>query len=222
VIVHGDRLCVAVQDRSNGGAVRCSRDRGATWSTHATGSFRAVSLFELGGALYVSSHEAGIHRIDGHPVPVELEIEGLEPGTDVLVTRPVLCDGTLVFIAKQITYSETSPKVRVFGLFRASANTSNAIHATRSTVRGTPADLFVKDGSCYAVANQAKAAGGYDVAIVRSGDGRGWHPVAAVTTDALIRSAELIQGHLYLGTGCELGQCNETAGRLLRVRTSAR
>jgi hypothetical protein len=218
VLVHGDQICVAVQATLNGGAVRCSRDAGATWSTYSTGSFRAVSLFELGGALYVSSHDVGIQRIDGQAVPVRLELDGIDPAADVLVTRPVQCGGNLTFIAKQITYSGPSPEVRVFGLFHTEAITSGVIVAKRSTVAGTPSDLFSDGGFCYVVVNDARDAGGYDVTIARSNDGRSWQRVVAVTSDAMIRSAELMQGYFYLGTGCELGHCNAMAGRLLRVR----
>lgn len=104
VLVHGAELCVAVQDSFNGGAVRCSRDDGATWSEYSTGSFRAVSLFQLGDALHVSSHDVGVQRIEGGIVPVKLEIEGIDPHADVLVTKAVHCGGELVFIAKQILW----------------------------------------------------------------------------------------------------------------------
>jgi len=219
--VHGDELCVAVQDTLNGGAVRCSRDEGKTWSTYSTGSFRSVSLFELGDALYVSSHDVGIQRIDGKAIPVTLQLEGVETGADVLVTKAISCGGELIFIAKQITYSDP-PEFRVFGVFHTSATASDVIVAKRCPVPATPSDLFVKDGQCYVVANQAKKAGGYDVTIERSTDGRTWHRSAAFANDAMVRSAELMQGRFYLGTGCELGECSAAAGRLLRVPASLR
>jgi hypothetical protein len=221
VLVHGDELCVAVQDDFNGGAVRCSHDDGATWSTYRTGGFRSVSLFELGDALYVSSHDVGVQRIDGRVAPVNFELEGIEPRADVLVTRAVHCGGELVFIAKQVTYSRP-PDVQVFGLFHTPDIATSTIAAKHVAMRGTPADLFARDGLCYAVTNQPKDAGGYDVAIERSKDGRSWHRSATFASDAMVRSAELMDGHFYLGTGCELGHCSAEAGRLLRVRAPVR
>lgn len=221
VVMHGDELCVAVQDTLSGGAVRCSRDEGKSWSTYGTGSFRSVSLFLLGDALYASSHDVGIQRIDGKAIPVKLDLEGVQAGTDVLVTKPVSCGSELVFIAKQITYSDP-PEIRVFGVFHTPTTASGAIAAERSPVPTTPTDLFVKDGQCYVVTNEPRKAGGYNVTIERSTDGRTWHRAAAVASDAMIRSAELMQGRFYLGTGCELGACSAAAGRLLRIPATLR
>lgn len=63
VIRHGDELCVAIQGRLSAGAVRCTRDDGATWSEVSTGSWRAVSLFELGGELFVSRSSSILRSI---------------------------------------------------------------------------------------------------------------------------------------------------------------
>ncbi len=218
VLVHGDQLCVAVQDTFNGGAVRCSRDDGETWTTYRTGSFRAVSLFELGDALYVSSHAVGIQRVHSELTPVKLELEGVRPDADVLVSRSVHCGDELSFIAKQITYSGDRASVEVFGLFHAPALPSDVITASRVAVHGAPTDVFAKDGHCYALANRATDRRRYEVTIERSDDGRRWQRVVSITSDSLIRSAELMQGFFYLGTGCERDDCSAAAGRLLRIR----
>lgn len=115
------------------------------------------------------------------------------------------------------------PEVRIFGLFHTSNIASNTIAAKRTPVKGTPADLFAKDGQCYAVTNQpAKDGGGHDVTIERSDNGRDWHRSITFASDAMVRSAELMDGRFYLGTGCELGHCSAAAGRLLSVRAAHR
>jgi hypothetical protein len=169
----------------------------------------------------VSSHDVGVQRIEGGAVPVKLELEGIDPRADVLVTKAVHCGAELVFIAKQVTYAEP-PEVRVFGLFHTPDVASKTIAAKRTAVRGTPADLFVKNGQCYAVTNQPNDAGGYDVTIERSEDGRDWHRSISFASEAMVRSAELLDGRFYLGTGCEIGHCSAAAGRLLSVRATLR
>jgi hypothetical protein len=78
--------------------------------------------------------------------------------------QPVRCGGAMVFIAKQIAYSDP-PEVRVFGVFHAPSRASDVIVAERFAVPATPADLFVKDGECYVVTNQPTQAGGYEVTL---------------------------------------------------------
>lgn len=166
----------------------------------------------------MSSHDVGIQRIGSELAPVTLELDGVRPDADVLVNRPVHCGDELVFIAKHITYAGGSASVEVFGLFHAPAIASDVIAARRIPVLGTPTDVSATAGRCYALANRATDGGRYEVTIEQSADGRHWQRAIATVSDSLTRSAELMQGYFYLGTGCAPGECSAAAGRLLRVR----
>lgn len=211
----GTRLCVAVQDRILGGAVRCSDDEGASWSSFPTGGFRAASLFAFGGTMYVSSHHSGFRRImrEG-TTPAALVIEGVADTADVLVSRPITCGSELAFIAKRITYQNDRADVEVLGLFHASGE---PMTATRAAIEGTPNDLFVNDGHCYALVDHA-AGGAHEVALLRSEDSSVWKRIVGTRLTTLARSAELMDGYVYIGTGCDAGHCSDAAGHLLRLK----
>ena len=219
VIELDDRLCVAVQDRTTGGAVRCSYDDGRTWSTYPVESWRAVSLFQLGGEMFVSSHDSGIRRVTRQgTVAVPFVLEGIDDSSDVLVSRPINCGAELVFIAKRFAYRQHAVEVEVIGVFDAIRDGSGAIRAERVNIDATPTDAFTKDGHCYALTDRATSSGLHDVVLLRSDDGRSWTRALNTTLPALARSAELMGGFLYLGTGCDAGQCSAAAGQLSRIR----
>ena len=214
VAVRGAEICVVVQDRQAGGVVRCTGDTGATWRTYPTASWRAVSLFELGGELYVSSHDSGVRRVDGGRVA--FVIPGVTDDGNVLVRHPTGCGDEVVFMAVRVRYEHDSAQVDALGLFRASAGPGGAIAVARIELPGTPADVFAHDGRCYAVTNHPRG-DAFDVAIHESTDNRTWRPRASFTADAMARSGELLGGYFYVGLGCELGRCTPAAGRLLRI-----
>jgi hypothetical protein len=215
VAVRGTELCVAVQDRTVGGAVRCSNDGGATWQSHPTGSWRAVSLFQLGGALYASNHDIGIHRVDGGE-RVALTVPGVLDSGDVLATRPARCGDDVVFIAAQLQYTRDSVIRHIFGLFRASSGPTGGVTVAAIDVAGIPVDIFEHAGRCYAITNLARG-GAFDVAIYGSDDNRTWQPRVRFPSEAMARSGEWLQGHFYVGLGCDPGHCTRAAGHLLRI-----
>lgn len=226
VAVHGAEICVVVQDRQAGGVVRCIADTSANWRTYPTASWRAVSLFELGGELYVSSHDSGVRRVDGGRVA--FVIPGVTDDGNVLVRHATGCGDEVVFIAVRVRYEHDSAQVDTLGLFRASisagrpgrpgasADAGGAITVARIELPGTPADVFAHDGRCYAVTNRPRGEA-FDVAIHDSTDNRTWRPRASFPADAMARSGELLGGYFYIGLGCELGHCTPAAGRLLRI-----
>ncbi|HEY4175243.1 MAG TPA: hypothetical protein VGM90_00355 [Kofleriaceae bacterium] len=215
VIRVGTRLCVAVQDRTLGGAVRCSDDDGATWSSFPTGGFRAVSLFELDGTMYVSSHDSGVRRINRDGTATEtLSLDGVLKDPDVLVSKPVTCGHALAFIAKRITYRNGGGDVSVLGLFHTAGE---SLLSQSVALDGTPTDLFANAGKCYALVDRAEGQG-HAVTLLRSDDGVTWTRMVGLHVAALARSAELMDGYIYIGTGCDAGQCSDTVGRLLRIK----
>ena len=232
VAVRGTDVCVVVQDRRVGGEVRCTADGGHTWRSDPTASWRAVSLFELGGTLYVSSHKSGVRRVGGDKIA--FAIPGVPDDGDVLVRRPVRCGDAVAFLAARVDYTPDFPRVDILGLFRASLSSDTAaasrdtaapatagsgrpaaIAISRINVPGEPADIFAHDGHCYAVTNQPRDSG-FDVAIVDL-DGATARPRARFSAEAMARSGELLGGYFYIGLGCEPGHCTAAAGRLLRI-----
>lgn len=221
VALTGNGLCVSLQDREVGGAVRCSRDGGMTWTSIPTHGWRAVSLFTLGGALYASSHGSGVQWIhDGRAEPVHFVIPGAPAGT--LVGTPTACGAGVVFIAKRIEYGERSASIEIYGAYRASRRADADLEVTRIEVAGIPADVFADDHACYVLTNQQLADGRFEAAIYRSRDGDRWDREVTVELDALARSAERMAGSYYLGLGCDTGRCNSLAGTLIRVPADPR
>ncbi|MBA3541381.1 MAG: hypothetical protein H0T79_17345, partial [Deltaproteobacteria bacterium] len=215
VSVRGDEICVAVQDRATGGAVRCTRDQGGTWKAFPTQSWRSVSLFELGASLYVSSHDSGVLRVDGRKL--QLELPGVTTDRNVLVTQPIRCGNDVVFIGKRIQYAGEAATVDVLGVFRASVDARGSIGATRVDIGGTPTDVFTHANRCYVLTNREAAAGTFDVTVFESLDNQTWNQRVTFVANAMARSAELMNDYFYIGLGCASGQCTRMAGRLLRT-----
>ena len=198
VLRHGEELCVALQGRMSAGAVRCTRDDGATWSEMSTGSLRAESLFELGGELYVSSR-GGVRRIhDGRSDPVELPM----PGATVL--HPTRCGDDVIFLVNSATrfdaFTMRSPD-----------------RVTHVEVSGSPADVFADGDACLVLTNRPGVDGRNEAIIYRRSKDQTWRIATSASTDSMARSAEILDGFYYLGLGCANGACGASAGTLVRV-----
>lgn len=213
VAVRGTEICVVVQDRL-GGAVRCTRDEGASWQSYRSASWRSVSLFQLGGALYVSSYDSGVRRLDG--AKVDFVLPGVATDGSELVTHATGCGEDVVFIAARIRYVGDTVDRQILGLFRASIGPAGTIAVARIEVSGTPTDVFASAGRCYAVTNRPRGEV-FDVEIYESTDDGSWRPRSQFSTDAMARSGELLDGDFYVGLGCDPGRCNAAAGRILRI-----
>jgi hypothetical protein len=211
VAKHGGEICVAAQDRFVGGQVRCTPDDGATWRSTSTGGPRAVSLFELGGNLYVSSHGSGVGRVGG-PI-VAFDIPGVAADPNVLVFKPTPCGADVVFVARRVVYRERKGSATELGLFRASSTGTDHIAVTPIAIPGNPVDVFASEGRCYALTDLAQDR----AAIYAAGDDGTWSARVTFGTDALARSAERLGGDFYVGLGCEPGACSNLAGRIVRI-----
>jgi hypothetical protein len=204
---HRDRLCVSMQSSNNGG-VMCSRDDAATWSHVPTFGWRAVSLFVLGDALYVASHESGVRRVDEDATTAVAF--GLPLDADTVITKPQPCGDDVAFVAKRVVYEDRSARVEVLGAYRATP----ALAVTPIVTPGIPAEVFRDGASCLVLANRALDDGRFE-ATISTLDGK---PRAKLTLDTMARSAEAFGDHYYVGTGCEFGACTGAAGRLVRVK----
>jgi hypothetical protein len=220
VAVRGAEICVVVQDRAVGGAVRCTPDEGASWHSYPSASWRSVSLFELGGVLHVSSYESGVRRLDGSAVAFALP--GVTAAGDELVTHATACGDAVAFIAARIRYVGDTVDRQILGLFRASldpAGPAGAIAVARIDVPGTPSDVFVHAGRCYAVTNRPRGQA-FDVEIGELTQDGGWRTRGQLAAAAMARSGELLDDHFYVGLGCDPGHCSAATGRILRIRAA--
>jgi hypothetical protein len=207
VAQHGDRLCVSMQS-SNEGGVMCTRDDGATWSHVPTFGWRAVSLFVLGDALYVASHETGVRRVDLDGTKVVAF--GIPLEAEAAITKPQPCGDGVGFVVKRVVYEGRSAHVDVLGAYRATP----ALAVTPIATAGIPAEVFVDGDTCSVLANRALGDGRFEATITTI-DGK---PRAKLALDAMARSAERFGAHYYVGTGCEFGACTTAAaGRVVRV-----
>ena len=217
VAVLPDRTCVVVQDTQDvlfGGAVLCSGDGGASWDRYSTESWRARSFFDLGGRLFVSSLVSGVRRVDAdRTTPVAFEIPGVGDNRDVVVTNAVNCGDDLAFIAQR----HQGATAEVLGLFRATMDESEDITVTPVALDDVTR-LFVVDDRCHAMTNHPLRCGRYQVTIYESEDARAWSRRLSFVVPAFARSAEVLDGQLYVGLGCERGSCDRTAGKLVRIR----
>jgi hypothetical protein len=211
-----DRMCVSVQDDAPfGGAVLCSSDGGASWSRYSTESGRSGRFLELGGQLYVSSLVSGVHRLDAdRTTPVAFEIPGVGDTTDVLVAHPTNCGDELVFIAEH----NTGWTAKALGVFRAAIDGSGSITVVPIDLPDVTG-LFEVEGRCHALANERLRCGRYQVTIYDSGDARTWSRRLSFQLPAFARSAEILDGQLFVGLGCERGTCDRMAGQIVRIPT---
>ena len=203
VAVHGERLCVAVQNSLNVGGVACSRDDGATWKTLDTASWRSTSLFTLGDALYVGSHDSGVRRVDAEQTAhVAFDLPGIDDDAAIVIGKPTRCgDDEVVFIGKRVEYVKGLPRVQVVGAFRV----DRTMNVSRIEVAGVPVDVIADD--CRVVSNRALDNGQTEVSIGET----------KFVVEAMARSAELMDGYFYVGLGCEPGRCSAAAGRIVRL-----
>jgi hypothetical protein len=208
-----DRTCVSVHDAPLGGAVLCSSDDGASWSRYSTESWRSRDFFDLGGRLYVSSQVSGVRRLDAdRTTPVAFEIPGVGDTTDVIVTHPTNCGDELAFVAQRIE----GPTAQPLGVFRAAIDGSGNITVVRVDLPDVTG-MFDVEGRCHALANERLRCGRYQVTIYDSEDARTWSRRLSFVLPAFARSAEILDGQLFVGLGCERGSCDSTAGKIVRI-----
>jgi hypothetical protein len=209
VAQRGDQLCVAVQDRTEAAAVRCSRDDGTTWDLRRASGLRATALFDLGSDLVVVTPGRLARVTDRGTVRLPLALPGIADLSQVDLRHATRCGDAVVTLATRIMYVMNTAVVEPLGAF---VLKPGAI-ASKIAVRGTPTDVFASGDGCYLLTSRD-----HYVATIYRERGDRWEQVVEATVDAAPLSAERLGDDFYIGLGCGRDACNANAGHLVRIR----